>query len=164
MAETVKLISNNQIGSPTALLGDWFYNMEFRKIDKEINRRIKLLKAWGYKTIAEKLKEAEVEMNKNPKEFVGDNIIKAIHAFKLNNNLTDDNPFVSVEYLFSQICGLFVAGTDTTSNFWNLTINYLGKYPEVEAKVREEVETFMKVDDYSYDNLSKFKYIDALQK
>ena len=56
MAETVKLISNNQIGSPTALLGDWFYNMEFRKIDKEINRRIKLLKAWGYKTIAEKLK------------------------------------------------------------------------------------------------------------
>ena len=103
-------------------------------------------------------------MNKNPKEFVGDNIIKAIHAFKLNNNLTDDNPFVSVEYLFSQICGLFVAGTDTTSNFWNLTINYLGKYPEVEAKVREEVETLMKVDDYSYDNLSKFKYIDALQK
>lgn len=71
---------------------------------------------------------------------------------------------MSVEYLFSQICGLFVAGTDTTSNFWNVILCYIGKHAEVELKAREEIEKFMKEDDYSYDNLKNLVYIDAIEK
>lgn len=62
MAETVKLISNNQIGSPTSFVGNWFYNLEIRKIDKIINHRIKVLKQWGYKIIKQKLVQAEKEL------------------------------------------------------------------------------------------------------
>lgn len=55
-----------------------------------------------------------------------------------------------MEYLFSQICGIFVAGTDTTSNFWNVIMCYIAKYPEVEKKAREEIAQYMSADDYSY--------------
>lgn len=97
-------------------------------------------------------------------QFVPDSIIKAIFLYKRQNNLEDDHDYVSVQYLFSQICGLFVAGADTTSNFWNMLVAYLGKYPQVDAQVRQEVTKYMGDADYSYENLKKLTYIDALQK
>ena len=45
-----------------------------------------------------------------------------------------------------------------------MLIYSVAKYPEVERKVREEIDTFMKNDDYSYENLKNFTYIDNLQK
>lgn len=164
MAETVKIISHNQNGSVTAFFGDWFYDMEFRKVDKVINHRIRLLRKWGFRIIAEKLKEAKEEYEKDPSSFVGDNIVKSIFLYKVQNNLSDDNTYVSVEYLFSQICGLFVAGTDTTSNFWNVMVAYLCKYPEIMKKARDEIDLYMKDDDYSYENLKKMEYLDAIEK
>ena len=38
------------------------------------------------------------------------------------------------------------------------------QHPEVEKKVREEIEEYMKDDDYSYENLKQMKYIDCLEK
>jgi cytochrome P450 len=35
--------------------------------------------------------------------------------------------------------GFFLAGTDTTANYTNMMVTYMGKYPEVQQKVREEV-------------------------
>jgi hypothetical protein len=40
-----------QLSSPTLILGDWFYNAEFRKIDKSINAREASLKKWGKKLV-----------------------------------------------------------------------------------------------------------------
>ena len=36
--------------------------------------------------------------------------------------------------------------------------------PAVEAKLREEIDEFMEAEDYSYENMKKFKYIDYIQK
>lgn len=36
--------------------------------------------------------------------------------------------------------------------------------PEIEEKVRKEIEKYMKEDDFSYENLKNFVYIDNLQK
>lgn len=44
MAETIKLIAHNQTRSFTVFLGNWFYDMNIRKIDSIINHRIKVLK------------------------------------------------------------------------------------------------------------------------
>lgn len=35
---------------------------------------------------------------------------------------------------------------------------------KIEAKVREEIEKYMGEEDYSYENLKNFKYVDMLQK
>ena len=52
----------------------------------------------------------------------------------------------------------YVAGTDTTSLFLRMIIYYIAKNPHVEVKLREEIENFMKYNDYSYENLKNFKY------
>ena len=57
-----------------------------------------------------------------------------------------------------------MAGTDTTSHYLEMTIYLLAKHPQILKKVRVEIEEFMKEDDYSYENLKNFKYIDILQK
>lgn len=45
-----------------------------------------------------------------------------------------------------------------------MMIYQIAKHPHIELKVREEIEKFMKEDDYSYENLKNFIYIDNLQK
>ena len=40
----------------------------------------------------------------------------------------------------------------------------MAKHPEVERKVRAEIEEFMKEEDYSYENLKNFTYIDNVEK
>ena len=48
---------NHQMYSITPFLGEWFYDKEFRKIDKSINERERKLKEWGLKIIKEKIKQ-----------------------------------------------------------------------------------------------------------
>lgn len=38
-------------------------------------------------------------------------------------------------------------------------IYLIAKNPEVERKVREEINTFMIKDDFSFENMKNFKYI-----
>jgi cytochrome P450 len=57
-----------------------------------------------------------------------------------------------------------VAGTDTTSYFLMTMIYLILKNPQVEHKLRQEIETHMSDDDYSYANLKNMVYIDYIQK
>ena len=57
-----------------------------------------------------------------------------------------------------------MAGVDTTSNYLAMMIYLTVQHPEVEEKVRAEIAEHMKADDYSTENLKKFKYIDCVQK
>lgn len=43
-------------------------------------------------------------------------------------------------------------------------IYYTISNPECERILREEIDTYMKNDDYSFENLKNFKYIDNIQK
>lgn len=45
-----------------------------------------------------------------------------------------------------------------------MMIHYIAIYPEVEQKIRKEIDLYMKDDDYSYENVKKLTYIDMLQK
>ena len=77
----------------------------------------------------------------------------------MKNKLSDDDPLVSEDEIFSHFMTFFIGGTDTTSNYTNMMIIYMAKYPEIQQKVREEVEQFMKEDNYTMENLRNFKYI-----
>ena len=57
-----------------------------------------------------------------------------------------------------------LAGTDTTSHYLEMMIYLIVRHPEVEKKVRKEIETYMQADDYSFDNLKNFTYIEKVQK
>jgi cytochrome P450 len=57
-----------------------------------------------------------------------------------------------------------LAGTDTTTLFFTMIIYYIGKYPEIHRKVREEINAVIKSDeDITYENLKKLTYIDWIQ-
>ena len=45
-----------------------------------------------------------------------------------------------------------------------MMIFYIVTNPEVEKKVRKEIETEMNGEDYSFETLKKLKYIDLIQK
>ena len=40
-----------------------------------------------------------------------------------------------------------------------MIVSYIGKHAEVEQKLREEIDLYMKEDDYSFENLKNFKYV-----
>ena len=69
-----------------------------------------------------------------------------------------------MESIFAEFTTFFLAGTDTTSHYLEMMIYLIAQNPQVEKKVREEVNRFMKADDYSFENLKKFEYIDLIQK
>ena len=68
------------------------------------------------------------------------------------------------EDLLGEFTTFFIAGIDSTSHYLMMIIYFIVLHPDVEKKVRKEVETFMKEDDYSYENLKNFKYIDCVEK
>ena len=152
-------LMNHQLKSITPFFGDWFYDMEFRKIDKSINRREKALKQWGMKVIKDKITKIEAELKEKNNKIEANDLVKAVLLYKKQHNLPDSDPLVSEAEIFTHFIGFFLGGTDTTSNYTNMMICYLAKYPEVEKKVREEVEQYMAKDDYSYENLKNFRYI-----
>jgi len=61
--------------------------------------------------------------------------------------------------LFEEFSSFFFAGTDTTSTFAQMMIYHIARNPEIEQKVRSEIDKYMKDDDYSYENLKNFHYI-----
>ena len=60
--------------------------------------------------------------------------------------------------------GFLFAGTDTTSHFLQMMVYYIAGDPEIEGKVRTEIDRFMSTNDYSYENLKNLTYIDNIQK
>ena len=45
-----------------------------------------------------------------------------------------------------------------------MMIYLVAQHPEVEKKVREEIKEHMVEDDYSFENLKNFRYIENVEK
>ena len=80
------------------------------------------------------------------------------------NSQDGDETMSSEEEIFEEFNAFFIGGTDTTSNFTQTMIYAIAIHPEIESKVREQIDAFMQKEDYSYENLKNLKYIDLLQK
>lgn len=57
-----------------------------------------------------------------------------------------------------------IGGTDTTAHFLMMMVYYLCDYPEIEARLRRDIDSVIKSDeDYTHENLKKLVYIDWIQ-
>lgn len=73
-------------------------------------------------------------------KFIANDVIKAFLQYRKEKNLPPTDTLMCEDELFTQFVGLYFAGADTTANFLNMIITYIGKYPEVQAKLREEID------------------------
>ena len=64
-------------------------------------------------------------------------MVKALLVYKKEKNLADDDSAVSEDEIFSNFMAMYLAGTDTTANYLNVMVHFLGKYPHIEAKIRQ---------------------------
>lgn len=68
--------------------------------------------------------------------------------------------------LIDELATFLVAGTDTTTFFFTMMVYFLGKYPEIQEKLRKQVNEVIKTDsndEITYENLKKLTYIDWIQ-
>ena len=55
------------------------------------------------------------------------------------------------EELIAQFCTFFTAGTDTTAHFLMMMIYYICEKPEIEKKLRDQIDEHIKNDgDYTF--------------
>ena len=68
-----------------------------------------------------------------------DNVIKAYIVYKKQQKNTSDNVFSNKD-IFAEFLGFMFAGTDTTSNFLNVSLFYIARNPEVQQLLRKQIE------------------------
>jgi cytochrome P450 len=58
---------------------------------------------------------------------------------------------------------LLVTGTETPAHYLDMVFYYVGKYPEVQRKLKEQINSIILTDDdINYENLTRLAYIDWL--
>ena len=92
---------------------------------------------------------------------MADDIVEALMIEKKNKK---NESITEMNEIFSELSGFLFAGTDTTSHFLQMMVYYIARDPEVEGKIRTEIDRFMSTNDYSYENLKNLTYIDNIQK
>lgn len=56
------------------------------------------------------------------------------------------------------------AGTDTTAHFFNMMIYYIAQNPEIQTKVRKEIDSVIKDNkNIKYEDLKQLQYVEWLQ-
>ncbi|RIA79650.1 cytochrome P450 [Glomus cerebriforme] len=71
------------------------------------------------------------------------------------------------EEIFANILDAIGAGTDTTANMFCFVVYYLGQYPEVKKRLRQELDTVFENDftkPVTYKDLDQLHYCDAVIK
>ena len=110
--------------------------MGLRSTDREINRRLRIYRAWAEKVVNERIEEIKEKkknglLSKEPK-----NLIEAI----VRNNLKEDKKEGELTYSESDILAefntFFFAGVESTSAYLLMMIYLIAQRPEVEKKVR----------------------------
>lgn len=81
------------------------------------------------------------------------------HLLQADNKLLD-RPFTNTE-IAAQVNTFLLAGYETTGNALAFTCYFLAGHPEAEAKLLEEVDSFGRSMEPSYDDLSNFPYLTA---
>ncbi|KAI6190865.1 Cyp-13A10 [Aphelenchoides bicaudatus] len=129
------------------------------------NKGLVLLQKNVTKAVADrkkaKVKEAEDLFEDNNRDFIdffldaeSDNIEQEV------NNLYDR----SNVQLVAQLNLFLIAGFDTTANTLAFTAFYLAKRPEIQDKLRSEIEEHCTSNEPTYEELHKLKYADAIMK
>lgn len=74
----------------------------------------------------------------------------------------DTGESMPMQQLIDEIKVLFIAGHETTANALTFTLHFLGKYPEVQQKVFDEITEIESQTDNVIEQLQKMTYINAV--
>ena len=81
-----------------------------------------------------------------------------LYQSKLENEQLSDNS------ILDEILTFIIAGSETTSFLLCMSILNIFKHKEVENKVRQEIQEFIKEEkNFNFDNLKKMKYMEWVQ-
>ncbi|RGB26450.1 cytochrome P450 [Rhizophagus diaphanus] len=175
--------SKNFIESIETYLAGMFYFFAFNKFSRNYipfirGKAKKLLKNKDY--LFDKLytiiKERRIEIENTPLDqslrhdmltsFITANTSRDINAVK---HVDDDDllrPMTDKE-IFSNILEAMVGGTDSTANFICFVAYYLGHYPEVKQRLRQEFDRVLGNDltrPITNKDLDELEYCDAVTK
>ncbi|QSW90624.1 cytochrome P450 [Flavobacterium endoglycinae] len=74
----------------------------------------------------------------------------------------DTGEGMSMQQLIDEIKVLFIAGHETTANALTFTLHFLGRYPEVQQKIFDEITEIESHTDNVIEQLQKMTYINAV--
>lgn len=157
---------------PILIFGTKFAELGLRKLDRDINQQIRLLRELATRLIKKRLSELDVS---GPREKYQD-IIEALvlkKSFDKNQGVLknksikikkEDADNYDFEELIEEFCTFFTAGTDTTSHFMQMMVYYISQHKHVEERLRKDIEEIIKSDDdINKQNLKNLVYIDWIQ-
>ncbi|KAL4472921.1 hypothetical protein ABPG72_007798 [Tetrahymena utriculariae] len=91
--------------------------------------------------------------------------IKQQKALKENPNQFADYELIPKREIVHQFTTFFFAGMDTTANQTGICLWILAKYPELQQKIRAEIDSVIKTfDDLKHEDLNKLEYFNAFFK
>jgi len=136
----------------TLIFGQRFMKTNILERHKKMNREAEELKT----TFKNMIKEAESSGIKDKNLLT---LLLDIHTNETGENcLTHDQ-------IVGEFMGLFAAGTDTTSHLLGSAIYFLWKYPNVLAKVKEEVDReFVDLNKVDIETINRMDYTTAVLK
>lgn len=74
----------------------------------------------------------------------------------------DTGEGMSMQQLIDEIKVLFIAGHETTANALTFTLHFLGRYPEVQQKIFDEIREIESQTDNVIEQLQKMTYTNAV--
>ncbi len=74
----------------------------------------------------------------------------------------DTGKGMSMEQLIDEIKVLFIAGHETTANALTFTLHFLGRYPEIQQKIFDEITEIESHTDNVIEQLQKMTYTNAV--
>ncbi len=140
----------------TILFGSKLLKANILPRHKQLNKDVVDLR----NACSEMIKQTEIDRKEhNLKE---NNLLGLLLDLRETNNLEDRIPD---EEVTGEFIGLFMAGTDNTAHLINSAIYFLWKYPEMQAKVKEEVDReFKDLTKLSVEGINKMEYTTAFLK
>jgi cytochrome P450 len=150
-----RVVSENSTQNATLwymLFGAKFFDLGLRKIDRDLNRKIAIIRSIGRDTInllvekyCEKTDEPETETN-----FVK----MAIESGYLNGK---GELHITTEELIDEFFTFYIGGMDTTAHLMGMCFYYLAIYPEMQERLRKEATAGENLD---LSALNKLEYLD----
>ncbi|MBS7252671.1 cytochrome P450 [Flavobacterium branchiicola] len=126
-------------------------------------------KAWWFSLTGQVKKHLELAKENNSiiQEIIEDRIsskeeINDLLNMLLETRYEDTGEGMSVEQLIDEIKVLFIAGHETTANALTFTLHLLGRNPEIQQKVLEEIITIESETTNIVEQLQKMTYTNAV--
>ncbi|GMS91812.1 hypothetical protein PENTCL1PPCAC_13987, partial [Pristionchus entomophagus] len=114
------------------------------------------------KTVAERKKQRESGEKSRSADFI-DIYLDAEYEEDENANIEGTRRLV-IDEVVSQCLIMLLAGFETTSNSLSYLTHFLANHPDVQEKMREEIDAEITGESVEYDSLANLKYTDAVIK